>query len=100
MKAVYKFKHDFGRYGKLKGIFVADDSEIENLIGKEIYFGEVLGKHSEVIVEIIPESIVCMEWADQDFVNKFEKLHLSCGYDPRRYMWRMPGGGPEDWVEV
>jgi hypothetical protein len=35
--------------GALSGIFVAEEEAVEALIasGKEVYFGEVLGKHSE-----------------------------------------------------
>lgn len=29
-------------------MFVATDEEVQNLIGKEVYFGEYAGKHSEV----------------------------------------------------
>lgn len=47
-KAVYKFHFYCGRMGSLKGVFVEDERLVEQCIGKEIYFGEVLGKHSEV----------------------------------------------------
>ncbi len=47
---LYKFDFDCGRMGNLDGIFVADDKKIKQLIKQNpsIYFGEVLGKHSEI----------------------------------------------------
>lgn len=45
---LYKFYWDCGRMGDLEGLFVVDSKDLENLYGKEIYFGEVLGKHSEI----------------------------------------------------
>ena len=34
--------------GEVEGLFVATKNEIQNAIGKNVYFGEILGKHSEV----------------------------------------------------
>ena len=48
MKALYKFYVDYGRMGELEGIFIAEEEKIRALIDKDIYFGEVLGKHSEI----------------------------------------------------
>lgn len=48
MKKLYKFYSDYGRMGDLEGLFIADESDVDAVIGKEIYFGEVLGKHSDV----------------------------------------------------
>lgn len=61
---LYKFNVDCGRMGELEGAFEADESQIENLIGQDVYFGEVLGKHSEIRCEIKPEYITLID-ADQ-----------------------------------
>lgn len=45
---LYSFYWDCGRSGVLEGLFIAKQSDIDNLIGKEVYFGEVLGKYSDV----------------------------------------------------
>ena len=45
---LWKFGWDCGRMGEVDGLFVASDKEIQNAIGKDVYFGEILGKHSEV----------------------------------------------------
>ena len=48
MKYLYKFYWDCGRMGELEGLFIAEDDVLKNSIGKNVYFGEVLGKHSEI----------------------------------------------------
>jgi hypothetical protein len=49
MLGLYKFNWDCGRMGDVEGIFIAEDYDIKAAYGKEIYFGEILGKHSEVL---------------------------------------------------
>ena len=47
MKKLWKF--DWGiDTSFIGGLFVATDEEVENIIGKEVFFGEIDGKHSEV----------------------------------------------------
>lgn len=48
MRKLWKFSWDCGRGGNVESVFVADGDEVRNAIGKEVYFGEILGKHSEV----------------------------------------------------
>ena len=47
-ECLWKFYWDCGRQGDVEGVFKATKEEVENAIGKEVYFGEILGKHSEV----------------------------------------------------
>lgn len=47
MVKLWMFKWD-SDYSFIGGLFKATDEEIENLIGKDIYLGEVDGKHSDV----------------------------------------------------
>lgn len=48
MLTLYKFNWDCGRQGHVAGLFVADSADVAEAIGHEVYFGEILGKHSEV----------------------------------------------------
>jgi len=48
MKKLYVFYWDCGRSGSVEGIFIAEEKDVKNAIGKNVYFGEILGKHSEV----------------------------------------------------
>lgn len=47
-QCVWSFYWDCGRSGVVEGTFIATKQEIKNSIGKQVYFGEILGKHSEV----------------------------------------------------
>lgn len=84
MRKLYRWWYDFGRMGSLEGVFAADESEVEKLVGKKVYFGEVLGKHSEVYVVFDKEDFKVVT-DDQSFIDRFVELKLSSGYDPRHY---------------
>jgi len=58
--------------GNIDGLFIAESEEIEKLIGKEIYFGEVLGKHSDIYGTLEKDDIE-VKSDDQDFIHKFEE---------------------------
>ena len=83
-KLLVKFYEDCGRMGSVDGIFTTTREELDSIIGKEIYFGEILGKHSEIIVSI-EESNFEIKSEDQDFINKLEDIFGAgtvSGYNP------------------
>ena len=84
MRKIYKFEADFGRMGDLEGVFVSTDEALEELYGKEIYFGEVLGKHSEVVLTLKPDHITEVT-DDEKFIELFENYGLENGYNPFDY---------------
>lgn len=84
MKSIYRFTLDYGRHGFLSGVFSADDSDVEKIIGERIYFGEVLGKHSEVVATMEPKMFTLLT-SDPDFVAKFDEYRLDNGYNPFDY---------------
>lgn len=48
---LWKFSEDYGRCGDAEGLFIATEEEVDKFLDKRnICFGEVLGKHSEVDV--------------------------------------------------
>lgn len=67
-KILVKFRWDCGRQGKLEGLFVCTEEDRQKLIGKHVYFGEVLGKHSE-IAGTIEESELTVLSEDQEKIN-------------------------------
>ena len=86
MKGIYRFLADFGRQGYLTGVFAANEKEIQFLIGRRIYFGEVLGKHSEV-QHLMEESDFQLLTTDQDFIAKAEEYRLlPTGTNPLEYL--------------
>lgn len=86
MKKLYKFYVDAGRMGSISGIFVAKEEDVnKKLLGCNVYFGEILGKHSDVSVDIEPDMLTVLT-DDQIFINKFEALDCSSGYNPFDYL--------------
>lgn len=87
MKAIYKMNFDCGRMGSLTGIFVADIAKMNGLIqsGATVYFGEVLGKHSDIHGPI-EESDITLVSDTPDFVALFEHHDMATGYNPFDYI--------------
>lgn len=56
---IYEFFADFGRMGEIDGYFIATPEEVAAMIAEEptLYFGEVLGKHSEVVLDLTADHI-------------------------------------------
>lgn len=88
MLNLYKFYWDCGRMGDLEGLFIATQEQIDSIMGKDIYFGEVLGKHSEIYGTIDAGDITKIDFGN-DAVLKlkdvFGKTTLS-GYNPLDYV--------------
>lgn len=87
MKKLYKFEKDFGRMGEISGVFVAEQDEIDALIGKTVYFGEALGKHSDISVKLTNDHFT-VKSEDEEFIEKlcrvFGGSNIS-GYNPLDY---------------
>lgn len=48
---LWKFSEDYCRCGDAEGLFIASEEEVDRFLDKRtVFFGEVLGKHSEVDV--------------------------------------------------
>lgn len=86
MKAIYKFSFDCGRQGSLNGVFVARKDYVKCLTSHkiEVYFGEVLGKHSEIFGIIKEEDIIFIS-DSKDAIKIVEDLNLSTGFNPFEY---------------
>lgn len=73
--------------GDVSSVFTADSAAVEKLYGKTVHFGEILGKHSEVSVQISEQNFTVLS-EDQDFVSKFEQIlgaGTLSGYNPIEY---------------
>lgn len=86
MKNLYDFYWDCGRQGEVEGRFLATPKEIENLIGKKVQFGEILGKHSD-IYGIIEEGDITLITDNQQFIKEASRIgvDLCFGYNPIHY---------------
>lgn len=88
MKGIYEFYKDYGRSGELEGAFIADSTDVEKAIGKYIYMGECLGKHSEVALNLEYGDIV-LKTSDQSFIALFEEIMgkgWSTGHNPLEHL--------------
>ena len=85
MKKIYKFHWNCGRDGDLYGIFVSEEKKIINLINKELYFGSVLGKHSEIGGSFEEKEIEIVS-DDPNIIKIFEDNDMKCGYNPLDYI--------------
>lgn len=86
-RVLAKFEWDVRRMGTVEGLFVTTTEELEKAYGHEIYFGEILGKHSEVAGTLDREDIE-IKSDDQDFIDKLVSLLGSeriSGYCPLDY---------------
>ena len=81
-EGIYKFDFDLC-YGNICGTFIANDEDIKLLENNKIsvYFGEVLGKHSEVSVIIEPGDFHLLT-DDQEVIKVFKEYEMYCGYNP------------------
>jgi hypothetical protein len=85
-KILYRFSWDCGRNGEVEGIFVSTKDKIKENIGKNVYFGEILGKHSEIYGEL-EESDLEILTEDLDFIEKAIAYGISeIGYNPLDYI--------------
>lgn len=93
MKKLYRFLVDSFRGGKVESVFIAHEKDVTALVGKEIYFGEILGKHSELEIYIDVDTIIELS-TSQLLIKDLEKIfskELSCdtttisGYNPVMY---------------
>lgn len=72
--------------GYLDGIFIADEDSVKEVIGKEVYFGEVLGKHSEISGILEESDLEIIDLPDELVDILLEKLGSTIsGYNPLSY---------------
>lgn len=88
MKVIAEFYQDCGRMGDLSGMFVCEKEQLEKLYGHTVYFGEVLGKHSDVELDMTEKNL-SIKTDDQDFIAKFIEIMgdgTISGYNPLDYI--------------
>ena len=85
--------------GELEGTFLASPEDVAEAMGKTIYFGEVLGKHSDIYGEL-EESDIELITDDQKVIELLTgKIGnaLFTGYDPiEQYIEYRDDGGYDE----
>jgi hypothetical protein len=87
LRYLWKFAWYMRRGGEVEGLFVATESEIAEAIGSYVYFGEILGKHSEVCGTIEEGEITKID-LDPESVKEVSKYLGEdwAGYNPLNYI--------------
>lgn len=87
MQNLYSFYWNVRRMGSVEGLFICDPDVLESHYGDKVYFGEILGKHSEIYGTIDREDIKLVS-DDQEKVEwLFNLLGGSVsGYNPLDYL--------------
>lgn len=80
-ECLWKFYWDCGRQGDVEGLFKATKEEVQNAIGKEACFGEILGKHSDIYGTIEEGEIQLVSDNPIEVMNATES-----GYNPLNYI--------------
>lgn len=72
--------------GSLDGLFVSTPEKVAKVVGQEVYFGEVLGKHSE-IYGILEEKDLEIIDIDETAIDKLISVlgTTFSGYNPIDY---------------
>ncbi len=87
MEKLYKFNWDCGRMGEVEGIFIAIEKEIKEKIGEEIYFGEILGEHSDVSGILKEEDLEEIKVSENTLKEMKEVLGTTIsGYNPLEFI--------------
>jgi hypothetical protein len=84
MKVIASFYWDCGRMGSVESIFVCDKEKLDAAIGKEVYFGEILGKHSEIFGKLEANEFK-IKSEDQEFIAIMGDGTIS-GHNPLDYL--------------
>jgi hypothetical protein len=71
--------------GSLSGVFTADDGDVRDAIGKRVYFGEVLGKHSDISIDLTTDCFIELT-DDLNFIEKFDEFGCESGLNPLTYL--------------
>lgn len=87
-KLLVKYSEDFGRKGSLDGLFICTKDELNNLNGRMIHFGEVLGKHSEVYSDETYEHCKVLSDDPHLIADLTATLDYNtiCGFNPLDYI--------------
>ena len=78
---LWSFFWDCGRQGEVEGLFKATREKVEDAIGKDVCFGEILGKHSDVY-GTLKEGEITLESDDPLAVLSAKES----GYNPLEYL--------------
>lgn len=106
-RQLYRFYFDCGRQGSLDGLFFATPEEVGMAIGRAVYFGEVLGKHSEIYGTLDANEITAVDLGEDLAAVRRHSGLIESGFNPLDYVRctecsepdRSALGGPCRWCQ-
>jgi len=100
MKVIVEFFWDCGRMGDLSGLFICEKEDLKTIEGKEVSFGECLGKHSNVNGTISADDFV-IKTEDQEFIQKFIEIMCDGTYSVESdSTFTISGYNPFDYIDI
>lgn len=84
MRYLVKMNLDFGRMGRIESLFSCTKEEYDSLNERYVYFGEVLGKHSDISCELSENDFEIVS-TDQKFIDQFDKHIGNVGLNPLKH---------------
>jgi hypothetical protein len=88
MKRLCRYRLDFYRFASLEGVFVLTDDEfaaIQEMDGREVQYGEVAGKHSDVHKAIIISKLEILSDKEEEIAFFERILPEGVGFDFKKY---------------
>lgn len=99
-KYLWKFSWYMRRGGNVEGLFVASEKEVKDIIGMDVYFGEIHGKHSEVYGVLSRTDFNKLEISPKTVAEVSEYLGETwSGYNPIYYL-RVSCDDCGDYIEI
>lgn len=98
--ALYKMHVDCGRMGYLEGVFVERKDHVKYLLENniDVHFGEVLGKHSEVVINFTEEGTITLVTDRPDIIEMVQEFNLESGYNPFDHDYYVNDGEDDDYI--
>jgi hypothetical protein len=99
MEKLFKMELDFGRQGEIEGVFYSTDERVNAIEGKDLRFGEALGKHSNVSCSLDAGDIELVT-DNKEFLDMAKDLgiNLESGTNPFWYYTCDDCGGIKDVI--
>ena len=90
MMSLWKFDVNYFRHGHIFGLFIAEESKVLQAIhsGQTVYFGEILGKYSEITYDFRDHDFVKILLSQetlQELCDAFQSTDL-VGINPLNYI--------------
>jgi len=86
---LYRYSINVYRFGNIDGLFVSTEESLKQIIGQKIYFGDILGKHSDVDITFEEEDFEKLSDDEEKIdwlIDLFGGSMTISGYNPFDYI--------------